>query len=97
MCYQSLLNGDATERSLPTLLRGERWFALRSGIAAAAVTVLALFSEGFGLDVTVALGVGALVLGFLLHQAVLIGGACALRLWERRVGTRGVERDPARP
>jgi cystathionine beta-lyase/cystathionine gamma-synthase len=97
MCYESLLNGEAVERSLPSLLRGERLYAVRSGVAAAAVTLLALLSEGFGIELTIGLSVAALALGFVLHQAVLLCGACTLRLLNRNPESQGVEHDPARP
>ncbi|MFB6178082.1 MAG: hypothetical protein ABEI99_13275 [Halobaculum sp.] len=97
MCYESLLNGDATEQPVRSLLSGERRYAIRSGVAAATVTLLALLSGGTGLGLTLASVIGALLLGTALHQAVLLVGVGLLRVWHRRPSGRDVGRGSPRP
>lgn len=97
MCYESLLNGDATERSVGSLLHRERWYAVRSGVAAAAVTMLALVSAGTAAGLTAASTIGALLLGTVLHQTVLLVGIGLLRLWHRRSTDRDVSHGSPRP
>jgi len=85
MCYESLLNGEATERSLRALLRAERRAALRNGLAAAVLVAAVLLVEGAAAWLVVALAVAAVALGAALHQVVLVAGATAVRL-RHRVG-----------
>jgi len=80
MCYESLLNGEATERSVRDLLREERAAALRNGLAAAALVVAVLVADGAAAPLVVGLTVAAVALGAVLHQAVLLAGATGLRL-----------------
>jgi hypothetical protein len=90
MCYESLLNGDAAEKSVRDLLREERRDALRNGLAAAVLVAAVLFAEDAATWTVVALAVAAVALGAVLHQAVLVAGAVAVRLHHRVGGT-----DPA--
>ncbi|QLH77615.1 hypothetical protein HZS55_10030 [Halosimplex rubrum] len=85
MCYESLLNGEAAERSVRDLLREERRAALRNGLAAAVLVVAVLIVEGAAAWTVVALAVAAVALGAVLHQAVLVAGAAAVRV-RHRVG-----------
>jgi len=80
MCYEALVEGD-TERPLAALLRGELWPAVRNGLGAAALVVaVALVAPTTPGAWTVAgAASGALVLGTVLHQAVLAVGVAALR------------------
>jgi hypothetical protein len=90
MCYESLLNGDAAERSLGVLLREERRAALRNGLATAVLVAAVLIAEGAAAWMVGALAVAAVALGAVLHQAVLVAGAIAVRLHHRVGGA-----DPA--
>lgn len=79
MCYESLVDGDATENSIGELLRGEATEALLNGVVAGAVVALVLASRGFGAGPVVALGTAAVLLGAALHQVVLLAGVAVLR------------------
>lgn len=87
MCYESLLNGEAAERSVVDLLREERRAALRNGLAAAVLVVAVLVAEGAAAWTVAALAVAAVALGAALHQAVLVAGAVAVRVRHRFAGT----------
>jgi Mg/Co/Ni transporter MgtE len=83
MCYESLLNGDATDRSLGALLRAETGSALTNGGVAAAVVLAVLLVGDSGPLLAAGSAVAALALGYLLHQTVLLAGVALVR-W--RVG-----------
>jgi len=83
MCYESLLNGEAAERSLRDLLRAERRAALRNGLAAAVLVAAVLVATGAAARSVVALAVAAVALGAALHQTLLVAGAVALRVRHR--------------
>ena len=79
MCYDSLLNGDATDRSLGTLLRAETGSALKNGVVAAAVVLAVLLAGESGPLLAAGSALAALALGYLLHQIVLLAGVAVVR------------------
>jgi Mg/Co/Ni transporter MgtE len=85
MCYESLLNGDATEKPVFSLLRGELASALKNGLVAALAVAVVLFWAGGGVVPTALRAVAALALGVALHQAVLLVGIVAVRTRDRAV------------
>jgi len=90
MCYESLLNGDATERPLHALRREERSKAFQNGVAAGGIVVAVLLMQGADLGLVAVLAVAAIALGTLLHQGLLVGAVLALRSYRhvaRRFGT----------
>jgi len=87
MCYESLTDGTATERPLSVLLGAETRAAVGNGLAAAIIVVAVLFARGAGPAATLGAAIGALVLGTMLHQAVLVVAVAAQRVWSRSVTT----------
>jgi hypothetical protein len=85
MCYESVVDGRATERPLSDLLRGERRAALGNGVAAAAIVVAVSLARGASPATTVGAALAAVVLGALLHQAVLVVAVAVQRTWHRGV------------
>jgi hypothetical protein len=85
MCFAALLNGDATRRSLSEIIRAELSRAVANGAVAALLVVGVLAVEGTPLGLAAVLALGALLLGTVLHQAVLAGGVLVLR-GRRRFG-----------
>lgn len=86
-CFCALRDGRATKARLVTLLRAELWPAVRTGILAALTVAVVLAGAG-GPPVAVGVRVvGALLLGTLLHQAVLVAGVGALRLHRSTMAT----------
>jgi len=81
MCYGSLVDGDAVERPLVELLRGELPSALKDGTAAAAVVLAVLLINDVGPPLIVGATAGAFLLGIALYQAVLVAGVALLRWW----------------
>lgn len=79
MCYESLIEGDAVERPLTEVLRGELSSAVKNGAAAAAVVLAVLLASGVGPLLVAGAALGAFVLGIALHQAVLVAGIALLR------------------
>lgn len=88
MCYESLLTGEATDRSLESLRREERTKALRNGLAAGVIVVGALLMDGASPGFTAAFAVAAITLGAALHQALLVVAVLSLRTY-RRVAAPG--------
>ena len=83
MCYEVLQDGSATERRVPELLGLELRDAVVNGVEAAALVTLVLLWQGTPLWLVLASGVGAVVLGTLVHQAVLLAGVGFVRLRSR--------------
>jgi hypothetical protein len=79
MCYESLVEGDATDRPLAALLRAELRDALQNGLGAAAIVVAVLATRGVDPVVTAVAAAGALALGGAVHQALLVAAVVALR------------------
>ncbi|MEF8852620.1 MAG: hypothetical protein V5A44_09110 [Haloarculaceae archaeon] len=92
MCYESLVDGEATDRPLATLLRGELRDAFANGLGAAALVVAVLVTSGVDPAVTAAAATGALALGTVFHQTVLVVATGVLRVREG-VGFRSVVPD----
>lgn len=80
MCFDSLVEGDATEKPLRTLLRAELGSALaNAGVATVAVGLMLLLVGGVAPLVVGAASIVALAAGVLLHQAVLVAGVAVVR------------------
>lgn len=80
-CFDPLLDGEATERSLGALIDEEWTDAAINGLEAALLTVVVLLWQGTPLLLVGLAALGAIVLGALLHQLVLIAGVYVLRAW----------------
>jgi len=91
MCFDRLTDEETLERGLSALLAAEWRYALRNGAMAGVIVVAALLFEGAPAWLTVGSAAGAVVLGALLHQAVLLIGWGVLRTTARwradRAGT----------
>jgi len=90
MCFAALLNGDATARPIREIVREELPRSLGNGTVAAAIVVAVLLVEGTGVGLTAAMALGAIVLGAVLHQSLLLCGVGLLRRsrrLRRRVAT----------
>ncbi|MFT4921959.1 MAG: hypothetical protein ACI8XM_001167 [Haloarculaceae archaeon] len=79
MCFEALIDGDANEKSLRTLIREEVGSALTDATVAALTVVVVLLGSGTGPLLTVGAALGAVVLGVVLHQAVLVVGVALVR------------------
>lgn len=79
MCFAALLNGDATDRSIREIVRDESPRSLGNGTVAALLVIGVSVIEGASLTLTVGLALGAVALGTVLHQSVLLGGVLLLR------------------
>jgi len=90
MCFAALLNGDATDRSVREIVRDELPRSLGNGTVAAVLVVIASMLEGASLALTLGLALGAVALGTVLHQSVLLGGVVLLRGRERLRGRASV-------
>ncbi|WP_324661988.1 hypothetical protein [Haloarcula sediminis] len=90
MCYDRLINDDeVAETSMAALFRSELRCALRNGAMAAGIVLVVLLVEGTPAWLVLGSAAGALALGALLHQAVLLAGAGVLRARARwRSGRR---------
>ncbi len=80
MCYESLLDERAREQSVASLLRTERWDAFVNGLEAALVVVALLLWQGTPPVLLAGAALGAVVLGYVLHQLVLVAGIGVVRL-----------------
>jgi heme A synthase len=81
MCYESLVEGEGTERPLAALLRAELRDALKTGLATGMIVVAVLATSGLDSVLTAVAAVGALALGAAVHQALLVVAAVVLRVW----------------
>jgi hypothetical protein len=80
MCYDRLVNDDeVAETSAVELVRTESVCALRNGALAGLIVLAVLLFEGAPLGILAASVAGAVALGWLLHQALLLAGAGVLR------------------
>lgn len=82
MCFESLIDGDATEKPLRELVRDETGSALKdAGVATITVAVVLVVAGGVAPALVGAAALAAFVFGFLLHLAVLVGGVGVVRWW----------------
>ena len=79
MCFDRLTDEETVETSLPALLAAEWRCALRNGALAGVMVVAVLLVQGTPAWLVLASAAGALALGFVLHQGVLLAGAGVLR------------------
>jgi len=79
VCFDRLTDEETGELSLSTVLAAEWRCALRNGAMAGAIVVAVLLFEGAPAWLTAGSAAGAVVLGALLHQAVLLVGWSVLR------------------
>lgn len=78
MCYDPLVEGDA-DQPVTAMLRAELAAAVRNGAVAGVVVLAVLLVDGAPAWVVAASVAGALVLGTVLHQALLVAGALVVR------------------
>lgn len=88
MCYGPLTDGSATERPITSLLRSELVPAVRNGVLAAAIVLGVLLFEGTPVWLILWSAIGAVVLGTVLHQFVLLAGTVFIRFKIRWVGSQ---------
>lgn len=86
MCYEALVDGDATADSVGSVVRAERRDAAVNGLEAAVLLVVVLLWQGVALSVVLAAALAAVALGYVLHQVVLLVGVALLRLRASRGG-----------
>ena len=86
MCFEALIDGDATEKPLRSLLRDETASAVNNdGVTTVTVGLTVLLAGGTGPLLTGGAALAALALGFVLHQAVLVAGVALVR-WRAAAG-----------
>ncbi|WP_276271642.1 hypothetical protein [Haloarcula litorea] len=83
MCYDRLVNGDVTEQRVPSLLRAELFCAVRNGALAGVIVLVVLLVRGVPAWLVAGSVLGAVALGTVLHQTVLLTGTAVLRLRDR--------------
>jgi hypothetical protein len=88
MCYESLLESDGDRTAVTAHLEGEMTSAVYNGLVAAALVGLVLVTRGVAPGLVVSMALAALVLGALLHQAVLVVGVAIRRLLAEQTGPR---------
>lgn len=86
VCFEPLLEADVTERSLPAVLAEEWRDATINGLEAAVIVLAVLLWQGTGLWLALGAAAGAIVLGTVLHQAVLVVSVLGLRAWRGHAG-----------
>ena len=79
MCFGRLTDEESLEASLPALLAAEWRCAVRNGALAAAMVVAVLLVEGTPAWLVLGSAAGAVVVGTVLHQVVLLFGVGVLR------------------
>ena len=79
MCYEALVTGEAAEKPVARLLRTELGSAVTDGTVAALVVLAVLAVRGIAPALVAGAAVGALVLGVVVHQAVLLAGTALVR------------------
>jgi hypothetical protein len=80
MCYDRLVNDDdVTETGAVELVRTESVCALRNGVLAGVIVLAVLLFEGAPPWLLAASVGGAVGLGWVLHQSLLLAGAGVLR------------------
>jgi len=89
MCYDRLTDDDAAEVGPGELLASEWRWALRNGGLAAAMVLVVMVAQGRPAWLVGVSAVGAVALGALLHQGVLLAGAGILRARARWLGDHG--------
>jgi len=88
MCYDRLVNDDeVTEMAAAALFRSELRCALRNGSLAGVMVLAVLLYEGTPLLLVAASALGAVALGTLIHQGILLTGAGLLRARARWRGS----------
>ena len=88
MCYDRLVNDDdVTEMGAVALFRSELVCALRNGALAGVMVLAVLLYRGAPPLLLAGSVLGAVALGTLLHQSLLLAGAGVLRVRERWRGS----------
>ena len=84
MCYDRLVNDDnVTEMGAVALFSSELVCALRNGALAGVMVLAVLFYRGAPPLLLAGSVLGAVALGTLLHQGILLAGAGVLRVRAR--------------
>jgi hypothetical protein len=91
-CYGCLVDGDATEKPLPQLVREETASAVTDAGIATTVVVVMLLAAGVGPALVVGAAVAAAVGTYVFHQVVLVVGVAIARWRAKRLAP---QRDPA--
>jgi uncharacterized membrane protein YidH (DUF202 family) len=93
MCFESLIDGDATEKRLRELVRDETGSALKdAAVATITVGVVLVVAGGVAPALVGAAALAAFVFGFLLHLVVLVAGVGVVR-WQK-TGSLRQRREP---
>jgi len=79
MCYERLVGDDVAETGMRELLRSEWYCAVRNGALAGLMVLIVLLVESTPAWLVVASVAGAVALGTVLHQLVLLAGAGLVR------------------
>lgn len=79
MCYERLVEDDVVETGMRELLWSEWYCAVRNGTLAGLMVLAVLLFEGAPAWLVVASVGGAVALGTVLHQLVLLAGAGLVR------------------
>lgn len=94
MCFEALIDGDATEKPLRELIREEMGSAVKdAGIATVTVGLMLVVVGGVPLELVAAATLAAFAFGLLLHQLVFVAGVGLVR-W-RAGPTDSTHPDPA--
>lgn len=80
-CFEPLLADDVTARSLGSVVGSEWRDAAVNGLEAAVLVLAILLWQGTPLWIVAVSAVGAVILGTLLHQLVLVLAVLGLRVW----------------
>jgi len=89
MCFDRLTDEETFKSSLPALLATEWRCGVRNGALAGVVVAAVLLVQGTPAWLVLGSAAGTLVLGAVLHQAVLLAGADVLRARARVRDDRG--------
>ncbi len=96
MCFDSLIDGDATEKPLRQLVSEEMSSALKdAGVTTVTVALVLLLAGGVAPGIVAAATVVAFFAGVVLHQAVLVVGVGLVRLRARSADRP--QHDPTTP
>jgi hypothetical protein len=87
-CFEPLLAPDVTERPLAAVVGSEWRDAVVNGVEAAVLVLAVLLWQGTPLWLVAGATAGAVLLGTLLHQLVLVGAVLGLRAWRGPAGSR---------
>jgi len=80
MCFEALIDSDATDRPLRELIREEMGSAVKdAGIATVTVAIMLVAVGGISASVVAGAGIVAFAFGLVLHQVVFVAGVGIVR------------------